>query len=151
MTKKKKVGSAGRFGPRYGKRLKNLISVVEKTQKKRHMCPKCKMKIQGNFVKEYWGEGTERARNLARYGYLKEGKLPFEEGVDAYVPYAGKLKDNIELTTSKIKATMCNCGALNIPELHKKARLALVSSISIREGGVHDVIFKETDMSNMPT
>ncbi|MBN2532129.1 MAG: IMP dehydrogenase [Spirochaetales bacterium] len=113
--------------------------------------PGKKMKIKGNFVKEYWGEGTERARNWARYGYLKQGKLPFEEGVDAYVPYAGKLKDNIELTVSKIKATMCNCGALDIPELHRKARIALVSSLSMREGTVHDVIFKETDLSNLPT
>jgi IMP dehydrogenase len=113
--------------------------------------PAKKMKIKGNFVKEYWGEETERARNWARYGYLKQGKLPFEEGVDAYVPYAGKLKDNIELTVSKIKATMCNCGALNIPELHRKARIALVSSLSMREGTVHDVIFKETDLTNLPT
>ncbi|MBN2440978.1 MAG: IMP dehydrogenase [Spirochaetales bacterium] len=113
--------------------------------------PTKKMKIQGNFVKEYWGEGTERARNWARYGYLKEGKLPFEEGVDAYVPYAGKLKDNIDLTISKIKATMCNCGALTLPELHKKARLALVSNISIREGGAHDVISKDSDLGSFPT
>lgn len=113
--------------------------------------PGRKMKIKGNFVKEYWGEGTERARNWARYGYLKEGKLPFEEGVDAYVPYAGKLKDNIELTVSKIKAAMCNCGALDIFELHRKARIALVSSLSMREGTVHDIIFKETDLTNLPT
>jgi IMP dehydrogenase len=113
--------------------------------------PTKKMKIQGNFVKEYWGEGSERARNWARYDHMKEGKLPFEEGVDAYVPYAGKLKDNLETTISKIKATMCNCGSLSIPELHRKARLALVSNVSTREGGVHDVISKETEISSTQT
>jgi IMP dehydrogenase len=113
--------------------------------------PTKKIKIHGNFVKEYWGEGTERARNWQRYGYSHNGKLIFEEGVDAYVPYAGKLKDNLELTVFKIKATMCNCGVTNMEKLHKKARVALVSSTSIREGGAHDVILKETDISNIPT
>jgi len=111
--------------------------------------PTKRLKIQGNFVKEYWGEGTEKARNWERYSHSESEKMLFEEGVDAYVPYAGKLKDNLELTISKIKSTMCNCGALSISNLHKKARIALVSSIGIREGGVHDVILKETDRSNI--
>jgi IMP dehydrogenase len=113
--------------------------------------PTKKLKIQGNFVKEYWGEGSERARNWQRYNHGTEEKLPFEEGVDAYVPYAGKLKDNLNLTLTKIKATMCNCGSTSIAELQKKARLSIVSALSLREGGVHDVILKETDISNVQT
>ena len=99
-------------------------------------------------VKEYWGEGSNRARNWARYDLGGEKKLQFEEGVDSYVPYAGPLKDNVEKTCAKIKATMCNCGAITIPELQQKAKLTLVSATSIVEGGAHDVIRKEKDGSD---
>ena len=108
--------------------------------------PSRKVKRNGNFVKEYWGEGSNRARNWERY--LEDPtkkKLAFEEGVDSYIPYAGPLKDNLAVTVSKIKSTMCNCGAITIPELHEKARLTLVSSVSIREGGAHDVILKNVE------
>jgi IMP dehydrogenase len=101
--------------------------------------------INGAFVKEYWGEGSNRARNWQRYDIGGESELIFEEGVDAFVPYAGKLKDNLELTLGKIIATMCSCGALTIKELQEKARLTVVSSASIREGAVHDVIPREKE------
>ena len=101
---------------------------------------------RGNgFVKEYWGEGSNRARNWQRYDMGGEKKLSFEEGVDSYIPYAGSLKENLDVTCSKIKSTMCNCGAITIEELHKKARLTLVSAVSIQEGSAHDVILKEVD------
>ena len=94
-------------------------------------------------MKEYWGEGSARARNWQRYDLGGENKLSFEEGVDSYVPYAGKLKDNLCLTLSKVRHTMCNCGALSIEELQKKAKITLVSSTSIIEGGAHDVVLKD--------
>ena len=100
------------------------------------------LKIDGTYVKEYWGEGSNRARNWQRYDMGGDKKLSFEEGVDSYIPYAGSLKDNLQLTVAKIKSTMCNCGAITIPELHEKARLTYVSSVSITEGGAHDVILK---------
>ena len=103
------------------------------------------VKINNNFVKEYWGEGSNRARNWQRYDMGGAKKLSFEEGVDSYIPYAGPLKDNLDITVAKIKSTMCNCGAITIPELHKKARLTLVSNVSIQEGSAHDVILKEID------
>ena len=105
--------------------------------------PTNKLMVNGNYVKEYWGEGSKRARNWQRYE--AEGSLSFEEGVDSYVPYAGSLKDNVLLTVNKIKSTMCNCGALTISELQKKAKLTLVSSTSLVEGGAHDVIVKNKD------
>ena len=105
--------------------------------------PTNKVNINGNYFKEYWGEGSNRARNWQRYDLGGDKKLSFEEGVDSYVPYAGKLKDNVALSLSKVKSTMCNCGALSIPELQKKAKLTLVSATSIIEGGAHDVIQKE--------
>ena len=106
--------------------------------------PTKKMLIGGNYVKEYWGEGSNRARNWQRYDMGGNHALKFEEGVDGYVPYAGKLKDNLDITLGKVKSTMCSCGAFSIPELKKEAKITLVSSISIIEGGVHDVILKDT-------
>ena len=104
------------------------------------------LKVGNNYVKEYWGEGSNRARNWQRYDLGGDkNKLSFEEGVDSYIPYAGTLKDNLAVTISKIKSTMCNCGATSIPELHEKARLTLVSEVSIAEGRAHDVMLKEID------
>ena len=104
------------------------------------------VKKNGSFYKEYWGEGSNRARNWQRYDLgSKKTKLTFEEGVDSYIPYAGSLKDNLNLTIEKIKSTMCNCGSISIKELHEKARLTLVSAVSIREGGAHDVLTKEVE------
>ena len=105
--------------------------------------PTNKVKINGQYMKEYWGEGSARARNWQRYDMGGENKLSFEEGVDSYVPYAGALKDNVAISLSKVKHTMCNCGALTIPELQQKARLTRVSATSIVEGGAHDVVLKE--------
>ena len=105
--------------------------------------PTNKLVINGNIVKEYWGEGSNRARNWHRYDLGGNKKLSFEEGVDSYVPYARYLKDNVDQSLNKVKSTMCNCGALTIPELQQKAKLTLVSSTSIVEGGAHDVIRKE--------
>ena len=105
--------------------------------------PTNKLMINGSFVKEYWGEGSHRARNWQRYDLGGDAKLSFEEGVDSYVPYAGPLKDNVQMTCYKIKSTMCNCGALSIKELQSKAKITLVSATSIVEGGAHDVIVKD--------
>ena len=105
--------------------------------------PTNKVNIGGTYYKEYWGEGSNRARNWMRYDLGGDKKLSFEEGVDSYVPYAGSLKDNVALSLSKVRSTMCNCGALSIPELQKNAKLTLVSATSIVEGGAHDVIQKE--------
>ena len=104
--------------------------------------PSDKIYINGTMMKEYWGEGSNRARNWQRYDLGGSAKLSFEEGVDSYVPYAGKLSDNVQQSLAKVRSTMCNCGALSIPELQQKAKLTLVSSVSIVEGGAHDVVLK---------
>ena len=109
--------------------------------------PTNKVKINGQYMKEYWGEGSARARNWQRYDLGGDSKLSFEEGVDSYVPYAGPLKDNVAISLAKVKSTMCNCGALTIPELQKKAKLTLVSATSIVEGGAHDVVLKDKTSS----
>ena len=95
--------------------------------------------VNGAYMKEYWGEGSNRARNWQRYDLGGASKLSFEEGVDSYVTYAGSLHDNVANSLYKVKSTMCNCGVLNLPDLQKNAKLTLVSSTSIIEGGYHDV------------
>ena len=104
--------------------------------------PTAKLIVNGSYVKEYWGEGSNRARNWQRYDLGGQSKLSFEEGVDSYVAYAGPLHDNLEKSVYKIKSTMCNCGVTNLADLKRDAKLTLVSSVSIVEGGSHDVILK---------
>ena len=108
--------------------------------------PTNKLIINGNYVKEYWGEGSNRASNWQRYDLGGKSGLSFEEGVDSYVPYAGRLHDNVAMTVSKVVHTMCNCGALSIPELQQKAKLTLVSQVTIDEGSAHDVTVKNTSI-----
>ncbi|WP_127530434.1 IMP dehydrogenase [Paenibacillus kobensis] len=109
--------------------------------------PTKKLKVGNNFVKEFWGEGSNRARNWQRYDTGGKQGLVFEEGVDSYVPYAGTLKENMDKTISKIKSTMCNCGSLSIDQLQRTARITLVSATSLVEGGAHDVMLKDSTMS----
>ena len=106
--------------------------------------PTNKVKVNGAYMKEYWGEGSNRARNWQRYDLGGASKLSFEEGVDSYVTYAGSLHDNVEGSMYKVKSTMCNVGVLNIPDLMRDAKLTLVSAVSIVEGGAHDVTLRST-------
>ena len=110
--------------------------------------PTPKLNINGTYVKEYWGEGSNRARNWQRYDLGGKTGLQFEEGVDSYVTYAGPLHDNVAKSLYKVKSTMCNCGELNIPDLQKNAKLTLVSATSIVEGGYHDVMLRNTNNNN---
>ena len=110
--------------------------------------PTQKLMINGSYVKEYWGEGSNRARNWQRYDLGGKTKLNFEEGVDSYVTYAGPLHDNVEKSLYKVKSTMCNVGVTTIPDLQRDAKLTLVSSVSIVEGGYHDVTLRATTGGN---
>ncbi len=106
--------------------------------------PTAKLMINGQYVKEYWGEGSNRARNWQRYDLGGRSKLAFEEGVDSYVTYAGSLRDNVAKSLYKVKSTMCNCGETTIKGLQQNAKLTLVSATSIVEGGYHDVMLHTT-------
>ena len=110
--------------------------------------PTNKLIVNGSYVKEYSGEGSNRARNWQRYDLGGKKGMAFEEGVDSYVPYAGSLHDNLNTTISKITHTMCNCGVLTIPELQQNAKITLLSPASIREGSAHDVIVKNSIKAN---
>ena len=111
--------------------------------------PSALVNINGNYLKEYWGEGSQRARNWQRYDLGGAKKLSFVEGVDSYVPYAGPLKDTLSVTLAKIRSTMCNCGSLTLDEFKEKAKITVISSTSIVEGGAHDVILKDNQQLNM--
>lgn len=111
--------------------------------------PSARLNVNGQYVKEYWGEGSNRARNWQRYDLGGDPKMKFEEGVDSYVPYAGPLHDNVLMSLAKVKSTMCNCGALTIKELQNTAKLTLVSATSIIEGGAHDVMLRDSDRTVM--
>jgi IMP dehydrogenase len=112
--------------------------------------PTAKLNVNGNYVKEYWGEGSNRARNWQRYDLGGKGeRMSFEEGVDSYVPYAGSLYDNVNLSMNKMKSTMCNCGVTSIGDLQKNAKLTVVSATSIIEGGAHDVIPRESSHNSI--
>ncbi len=104
--------------------------------------PTTRVLVNGQYMKEYWGEGSNRARNWQRYDLGGKNGLAFEEGVDSYVTYAGPLKDNVAKSLYKVKSTMCNCGVTDIPSLQREAKLTLVSATSIVEGGYHDVVLK---------
>ena len=106
--------------------------------------PTEKIMVNGVYVKEYWGEGSNRAKNWQRYDLGGKTKLSFEEGVDSYVTYAGSLSDNVAKSLYKVKSTMCNCGVINIPDFQKNAKLTVVSATSIVEGGYHDVMLRST-------
>ncbi|MCQ2427785.1 MAG: IMP dehydrogenase [Clostridia bacterium] len=108
--------------------------------------PTNKVVINGQYVKEYWGEGSNRARNWQRYDLGGKDGLSFEEGVDSYVSYAGPLHDNVAKSLYKVKSTMCNVGVTNIPDLQANSRLTLVSATSIVEGGAHDVVLKSANV-----
>ena len=107
--------------------------------------PTPKVLVNGAYMKEYWGEGSNRARNWQRYDLGGKTKLSFEEGVDSYVTYAGSLHDNVEASLYKVKSTMCNVGVITIPDLQRDAKLQLVSSVSIVEGGAHDVTLRSAN------
>lgn len=104
--------------------------------------PTEKVTLRNQVMKPYWGEGAARAREWKANRYHQ---INFVEGVEGFVQYAGKLRDNMPETLAKIKASMSSVGAANIKELHKKAELEVVSALSIREGQVHDIYLPGND------
>lgn len=52
--KTKKVGIAGRFGPRYGVKVRKQIQAVEQEKIKKHTCPRCKHKSVKRISSGIW-------------------------------------------------------------------------------------------------
>jgi IMP dehydrogenase len=104
--------------------------------------PTEKVTVQNRVMKPYWGEGAARAREWKKNRYAQS---KFVEGVEGFVEYVGKLRDNLPETVAKIKSALSSAGVATIRELHQNAQLELVSGLSIREGGVHDIFLPQTD------
>lgn len=68
--------------------------------------------------KEYWGEGSNKAKNLARYGHVST-KTSLEEGVYGLIPYRGRLKPCVENDFKAIRATLSNAGCMNLSRKHR--------------------------------
>jgi large subunit ribosomal protein L37Ae len=50
----KKVGSSGRFGPRYGKTIRERLAGIEARQRKKQICPFCKHKGVNRHAAGIW-------------------------------------------------------------------------------------------------
>ncbi|MFC1697971.1 IMP dehydrogenase [Nanoarchaeota archaeon] len=103
--------------------------------------------IDGRWVKEYWGEGNDRARNWQRY-YQEEGHNLFEQGVDGYVPYLGPMKGIVKQSLAKIKEIFVHSGCMNMMKFHDNAKMRLASELSIKEGDAHDMILPQRPTVN---
>jgi IMP dehydrogenase len=109
--------------------------------------PTPKVSMGGRVYKPYWGEGSNRARNWQRYNQSGDSdSLKFEEGVDAYVPIVGSVKEVLSVTTSKLKSTMCNMGSLTLREFAENAVLTRISEQSFVEGGTSKVLSLDKDI-----
>ena len=101
------------------------------------VCGDSHTSTHGAFGALAFGIGTSEVEHV-----LATQTLPQARPKTMAVNINGPLADGVQTTLYKVRSTMCNCGALSIPELQEKARLTVVSSTSIVEGGSHDVILK---------
>ena len=92
----------------------------------------------GEIVKEYWMEGSAKARNLRRYAQLKD--LFFEEGITGYVPHTGSIYDKLPLVLQILRSSMATAGCRTIEELHEKAVLEMQSPTALYDSDVHDMV-----------
>ncbi|MFH1209262.1 MAG: IMP dehydrogenase [archaeon] len=92
---------------------------------------------------ETWGEGSLRAQNLDRYGHFSKTTF-FPEGEEGTIPYAGRLKPNLNKDIKKIKSALSNAGSMNLDEFRKNSVLELLSIESSRiVSDVHDISVKK--------
>ncbi len=54
MTVASKVSSAGRFGPRYGRRIRVKVSNIESMMRQKHKCPQCGRKSVKRISTGIW-------------------------------------------------------------------------------------------------
>ncbi|HSU72757.1 MAG TPA: IMP dehydrogenase [Candidatus Binatia bacterium] len=90
-----------------------------------------KVTTDENAMKEVatWGEGSERAQNLDRYGHSTR-KTFFAEGEEGTKPYLGRLKPHLKQDLLKIRAALVNAGCYTLADLRKNAVIELNSQFS---------------------
>ena len=84
------------------------------------------------IVKQYWGEGSARAREWSRMRYYH---MSFEEGIEIEVSYVGPLKDYMLPSLTMVKDGIRKAGCRNIEELHKNSTLEVLSALSLSVSG----------------
>ena len=92
----------------------------------------------GEIVKEYWMEGSTKARNHRRYAQLKE--LFFEEGITGYVPHLGSVSEKLPVVLQILRSSLATAVCRTIEELHEKAILEMQSPSALRDSDIHDMV-----------
>jgi IMP dehydrogenase len=107
--------------------------------------PGAMVRFQGRAFKEYRGMGSLKAMRKGsgdRYGQNSSGKL-VAEGVEARVPYKGKLSDTVFQLMGGLRSGMGYVGARNLNELRERARFVRITAGGLKESHPHDVTITE--------
>jgi IMP dehydrogenase len=107
--------------------------------------PGAMVKWQGRTFKEYRGMGSLKAMRKGasdRYGQNASGKM-VAEGVEARVPYKGRLADVVFQLMGGLRSGMGYVGARNLTELREKARFVRITAGGLKESHPHDVTITE--------
>jgi len=97
----------------------------------------------GEIVKEYWMEGSAKARNFRRYAQVKD--VFFEEGITGYVPHLGSVYEKLPIVLQILSATLATSGCQTLDELHNSAVLEMQSPAALGDSGVHDMVAMNFD------
>lgn len=105
----------------------------------------------GKKYKSYVGMGSLAAmkRGSSDRYFQKDQKKLVPEGIEARVPFKGKLKDVIFQLVGGIRSGMGYTGSKNIEDLRHKAKFVKITNASLKESHPHDVeITKEAPNYN---
>ena len=99
---------------------------------------------QGRTYKLYRGMGSlgamaEGSRDRYFQDDVEAAKL-VPEGIEGRVPYKGSLSESVYQLLGGLRSGMGYCGAADLAELRQKARFVRITSASLQESHVHDVI-----------
>ncbi len=99
---------------------------------------------QGRSYKMYRGMGSIEAMKRGskeRYGQTTDDAMKMvPEGIEGRVPYRGSVSNIVYQLIGGLRAGMGYCGCKNLEDMRKKAKFMRVSSASLKESHVHDVI-----------
>jgi len=99
---------------------------------------------QGRSYKMYRGMGSIEAMKRGskeRYGQTTDDAMKMvPEGIEGRVPYRGSISNIVYQLIGGLRAGMGYCGCKNLEEMRKKSKFIRISSASLKESHVHDVI-----------
>lgn len=85
------------------------------------------------FVKPYWGEASQRAKNIRRYGH-EDPRNFIVEGVEGFVLHKGSLPSQLPKDILALKGAISTAGCKNLKEFYENARLEVQTTSSHQEG-----------------